>query len=61
MKTLLKYKTAEIMSADRKQRSNSKKMNLRVRKITMKMLNTYPSKISECEDRENMQRQHFKK
>lgn len=37
------------------------KMNLRVRKIRMKMFNTYPFKIPECEDRENTWRQRFKK
>lgn len=48
------------MNADRKKRSNNMKMNLGVRKIRMKMFNTYPFKIPECEDRENMQRQHLK-
>lgn len=49
------------MNADRKQRGNDTKINLGVRKIRMKVFNTYPIKILECEEREKMQRQDLKK
>lgn len=48
------------MNADRNQRGNDMKMNLKVRKIRMKMFTTSPFKISECKGREDMQRQHLK-